>query len=77
MIGMYRPPKALNGNYQLALEDELSHICNWASLQKVIVAVIGDLNLDRLRPNRSEGKLLIDLEWEQGFECLIKEPPAL
>ena len=47
MIGMYRPPRALNGSYQLALEDELSHICNWASLQKGIVTVIGDLNLDR------------------------------
>ena len=71
MIGMYRPPssRALNGNYQLALEDELSHICNWASLQKAIVAVIGDLNLDRLRPNRSEGKLLIDLESEQGLNA--------
>ena len=72
-IGMYRPPRALNGSYQLALEDELSDICNWASLQKRIVTVIGDLNLDRLRPNRSEGKLLIDLESEQGFECLMKE----
>ena len=77
MIGMYRPPRALTGNYQLALEDELSHICNWASLQKGIVAVIGDLNLDRLRPNRSEGKLIIDLESEQGFKCLIKEPTRI
>lgn len=51
MIGMYRPTRALNGSYQLVLEDELSHICNWASLQKGIVAVIGDQNLDRLRPN--------------------------
>ena len=77
MIGMYRPPRALNGNYQLALEDELSHICNWAALQKGIVAVIGDLNLDRLRSNRSEGKLLIDLESEQGFKCLITEPTRI
>ena len=69
LIGMYRPPRALTGSYQLALEDELSHICNWAYLQRGIVAVIGDLNLDRLRPNRSEGKLVIDLESEQGFEC--------
>lgn len=73
MIGMYRPPRAPNGNYQLAL----SHICNWASLQEGIVAVIGDLNFDRLRPNGSEGKLLIDLEPEQGFECLIKEPTRI
>ena len=74
---MYRPPRALTGSYQLALEDELSHICNWAYLQRGIVAVIGDLNLDRLRPNRSEGKLVIDLESEQGFECLIKEPTRI
>ena len=77
LIGMYRPPRALTGSYQLALEDELSHICNWAYLQRGIVAVIGDLNLDRLRPNRSEGKLVIDLESEQGFECLIKEPTRI
>ena len=77
MIGMFRPLRALNGYYQLALEDELSHICNWASLQKGTVAVIGDLNLDRLRPNRSEGKLLIDLESEQELECLIKEPTRI
>ena len=77
MIGMYRPPRALTGNYQLALEDELSHICNWAYLQRGIVAVIGDLNFNRLRANRSEGKQLIDLESEQGFECLIKEPTRI
>lgn len=50
-----RQQKNLSGNYQLLLEDELSHICNWASLQRACVAVI-DLNLDRLRPLRSEGK---------------------
>ena len=77
MIGMYLPPRALTGNYQLALKDELSHICNWAYLQRGIVAVIGNLNFDRLRPNRSEEKLLIDLESEQGFECLIKEPTRI
>lgn len=48
MIGMYRPPRALIANYQLTLEDELSHICNWASLQNGMVAVIGDLNLDQV-----------------------------
>jgi hypothetical protein len=71
IIGMYRPPKPLSANYQLLLEEELSHICNWASVQAPSVTVIGDLNLDRLRPQRSEGKLLLDLEAEQGFECLF------
>jgi len=36
--------------------------------------VIGDLNLDRLRPDNREGKLLLDLEIEQGFTCLISKP---
>ena len=36
--------------------------------------VIGDLNLERLRPDKPEGKALLDLENEQGFECLITEP---
>lgn len=56
------------------LEEELSHICTWASLLKGTVAVSGDLNLDRLKPYQSEGKLLSDLEAEQGLEFLITEP---
>ena len=36
--------------------------------------VIGDINLDRLRPDKSEGKLLLDLEVEQELACLIDKP---
>lgn len=74
IIGIYRPPRALCGEYQLLLESELSEVCNWASLQSNFVVVIGDLNLDRMRPDKSEGKLLLDLEVEQGFQCLITKP---
>ena len=74
IIGIYGPPRTLCGEYQLLLEEELSEMCNWASLQKGSVAVIGDINLDRLRPDKNEGKLLLDLEAEQGFECLINKP---
>lgn len=35
------------------------------------VVAMGDLNLDRMRPDKPEGKLLLDLEVEQCFECLI------
>ena len=35
------------------------------------VPILGDLNLDRHRPDKSEGKLLLDLEVEQEFTCLI------
>ena len=70
ITGIYRPPRNLSADYQLLLENELSKVCNWASLQSTFVVIIGDLNLDRLRP--VEGKLLLDLEIEQGF--LISKP---
>ena len=72
IIGIYRPPRTRSGEYQLLLEEELSEISNWTSLQKGSVAVIGDP--DRLRPEKNEGKLLLDLEAEQGFERLIHKP---
>ena len=71
IVGIYRPPRALCGEYQTLLESELSYVCNWASLNGNFVVVTGDLNLNRLRPDKPEGKLLLDLEVEQGFECLI------
>ena len=74
IIGIYRPPKALCGDYQTSLESELSYVCNWASLKSNSVVVLGDLNLDRLRPDKREGKLLLDLETEQGLTCLITQP---
>ena len=74
IIGIYRPPKALCGDYQTSLESELSYVCNWASLKSNSVVVLGDLNPDRLRPDKREGKLLLDLETEQGLTCLITQP---
>ena len=74
ILGIYRPPRALCGDYRLVLENELSDVCNWASLQSNSLVVIGDLNLDRLRPDKPEGKVLLDLENKQGFECLITKP---
>ena len=74
IIGVYRPPRALCGEYRLLLEKEVSEICNWASLKSNHVVVICDLNLDRMRPDKSEGKLLLNLEVEQGFDCVITKP---
>ncbi|XP_048580414.1 uncharacterized protein LOC125561124 [Nematostella vectensis] len=74
ILGIYRPPTLLCGNYRLELENELSELCNWASLQANFVVVLGDLNLDRLKPEKPEGKLLLDLEAEQDFKCLITQP---
>ena len=74
IIGIYRPLRPMCGEYQLLLEIELSEICNWASLQSNFVVAMGDLNLDRMRPDKPEGKLLLDHAVEQCFECLISKP---
>ena len=39
--------------------------------------MMGDLNLHRLRPLTKQGKLLLDLEMVQGFECVIKQPTRM
>jgi hypothetical protein len=33
------------------------------------VVIVGDLNLNRMKPNTPEGKLLMDLVEEQEFNC--------
>ena len=40
---------------------------NWAN----IIITAGDLNLNRMVPSNPEGKLLLDLEVEQGLKCMI------
>ena len=77
ILVIYRPPKKLTGKYRLLLEEELSHIANWASLQCPTVIITGDLNLNRMEPSSPEGKLLLDLEVEQGLECMITEPTRI
>lgn len=34
ILGIYRPPKSLVGNYFLRLEDELNHILMWSTMLK-------------------------------------------
>ena len=77
VVGLYRPPESLTGAYQQQLEDELNHICNWASLQGKMVVLLRDLNLDRLFPHKAEGKLLIDTEKTHGMECMITRPTRI
>ena len=52
ILGIYLPPKTMCGDYRLLFENELSDV----------VVVIGDLILDRLRPDKPEGNVLLDLE---------------
>ena len=77
ILVIYRPPKKLTGKYRLLLEEELSHIANWASLQCPTVIITGDLNLNRMEPSSPEGKLLLVLEVTQGLECMITEPTRI
>ena len=62
MFAVYRPPKALGPVYYIRLQDELNELCTWASLQKQFGIITGDLNINRLRPDQREGKILCDLE---------------
>ena len=77
VAGLYRPPKSLVNTYQFQLEEEINDFCNWASLQGHAFVLLGDLNLDRLRPDKPEGKLLIDIEETHGLECMITEPTRI
>ena len=52
-------------------------ICMWASLKKQAIVITGDLNLDRLRPDRREGKILLDLEEVHDLQCLITKPTRI
>ena len=74
VIGLYRPPKSFTLLYRQQLEGELNHICNWANLQRQSIELLGDLNLDRLRPTSNEGKLLLDLQETHELDCLISKP---
>ena len=68
LMGIYRPPKQ-SGNLSY------SHYLEPLKYQTHIL--IGDLNLDRTRPERREGKLLTDLEEVRGLECMITRPKEL
>ena len=77
ILEIYRPPTVLSRDYQLQLENELSDICNLANLKSNFVTLLGDLNLDGLKSNTSEGRLLLNLKVELGFECLITQPTRI
>ena len=73
VLGIYRPPRNTGENYFKTLEDELNQLLSWAVSKCQTIVITGDLNLDRLRPNEREGRLLIDLEEIFNLKCLINE----
>ena len=74
MVQIYRTPRAIGANYFYRLEEELNSVCTWATMKCSTVIIIGDLNLDRLKPEEIEGRTLLNLEEVFGFKCLITEP---
>ena len=73
ILGIYRPPRSAGVNYSVNLEDELNSIHSWALSQRQSVITLGDLNLDKLKPNSTEGKILGDIEDIFQLKCLIEE----
>ena len=46
-------------------------------LKKQTFIVTGDLNLDRLKPDSGEGRILADVEEVLGMHCLITKPTRI
>ena len=61
-------------NYLQIVENELNSICQWACFKNKTLVIVGDLNLDNLRLDRREGKILKDLEEINDLHCIINEP---
>ena len=55
-VGIYRAPNATGTDYYRKLEEEFNSLCMWATMECNTLILTGDLNLDRLRPERTEGK---------------------
>lgn len=55
------------------VENELNNICIRIALKKQTMVITGDLNIDRLRTDRKDGKILLDLEEVHDLQWLIKQ----
>ena len=61
----------------IRLEDELNEVASWLSPQKQFVVITEDLNLNKLRPDLREGKIMRDVEDVHGLECLVTKPTII
>lgn len=55
-----KPPHNTGVNYYETYEDKLNEVTTRASSQRLTIIIMGDLNLDRLKPSDREGTMLID-----------------
>eukprot|EP00795_Rhopilema_esculentum_P004074 gene4075-20254_t len=74
VLCLYRPPKAIGKEHFLKVEKEINDIVGWAAMQGNKLVVLGDLNLNRLQPESTEGKILIGLEEVHNLQCMIERP---
>ena len=66
ILGINSTPKANSADYFLKLD-----LFMWSTTLKHRVVVVGDLNLESMRLDKREGKLLIDLKKIYNFKCLF------
>ena len=67
-VGIYRAPNATGTDYYRKLEEEFNSLCMWATMECNTLILTGDLNLDRLRPERTEGKIFAQ---SRGGLCIV------
>ena len=60
-LSIYRLPEQKPGNENNScigrVEEKMNNICQWVSFQKQTTVIIGDLNMNRLKPNYGGGKI--------------------
>ena len=60
-LAIYRLPEQKPGNENNScigrVEEKMNNICQWVSFQKQTTVIIGDLNMNRLKPNYGGGKI--------------------
>ena len=72
VAGLYRPPNLLQARINCNWKRILITFVTGLRCRDMCLCYLGDLNLDRLRPDKPEGKLLIDVEETHGLECVIR-----
>ena len=74
LLGLYRSPKATGKDYYLRFENELHNLISWASMQRELLIVTGHLNLNKLKSDSRECKILCGVEDVHGLTCLFDKP---
>ena len=54
VLCIYRPPRSDTTSYLTNVEEELNGLHSWTLSQRQILVTLGDLNLDRLKPESAK-----------------------